>query len=269
MIDRIVNPIEDALGDGVDWAIVAGVGLLIVAGILTLIYLIGRARAERRMRAYTDVPTAQPPSVVRTSAPLQPSAPAPVSGPPGQMMSPVAAEPVAAAVPAPPDPAPFIAGQPAPTGEQPGVAGRAEAVAELARLKAALFELPFNAGQGTVQANLADLAFATLRYYEHALVDGSESLPIGASDDSPTSMAGDIAAVAGYLDLEQRLGRVGTQTSPHLAATLLMGALASHALGRLLTGDDDLESSLELAAGMVGILVDGIGQVSGPPAMEA
>jgi hypothetical protein len=69
--------------------------------------------------------------------------------------------------------------------------------------------------------------------------------------------------VAGYLDLEQRLGRIHGEISPDLAASLLMGALAAHALGQKILGEGDRESGMEFAAGMTKILVQGIGGPEG------
>ena len=124
-----------------------------------------------------------------------------------------------------------------------------------------LLELPFKAGNGEVEDNLSDVARAALHYYEHGLASAAagRELPIAASDGSPTSMEADIRAVAGYLDLEQRLGRVRTESLPELVATLLLGGLAAHALGRSVTGDQDEESGIEFADGMVAVLYEGIG----------
>jgi len=135
----------------------------------------------------------------------------------------------------------------------------------LDRLKKLLFELPFKAGVHSVEDNLAEVARTTLHYYFYGLANGSNSraLPIGVSDDAKTSARHDVAAVSGYLALEQRFGRINPQIAPDQAATLLMGALAAHALGLEITGEEDVDSSLEFVTGMVKILVEGIDNNSG------
>lgn len=93
-------------------------------------------------------------------------------------------------------------------------------------------ELPFTAGTGSVEANLTELAQAALHYYRYGVTHPEEAarLPIGVTDNDPRSNLNDVAAVAGYLTLEQRFGRIDARISPDSAAALLLGALVSQAL---------------------------------------
>lgn len=130
-------------------------------------------------------------------------------------------------------------------------------------LKDLLFELPFKTGTATVRDNLIELAGATLRYYQFGIThpEQAASLPVGLTDDAPTSNQHDIASVAGYLALEQRMGRISPGVSPDHAGALLMGALVTHAL----TSESGEASDDNFAYGMVDILLEGIG-AGGDPA---
>ncbi|MGQ0680704.1 MAG: hypothetical protein ACT4OM_13810 [Actinomycetota bacterium] len=149
----------------------------------------------------------------------------------------------------------------------------------MAALRDLLFELPFRAGTRTVQANLEEVAQATLHYYRYGVTHPSEAaLPVGVTDGASTSNQHDIAAVAGYLALEQRFGRVSAGVVPEHAAGLLMGALVARALGddghsgQEFTGglapvadpmagmSTERQPSPEFTGGLVQILLEGIAQ---------
>jgi len=124
--------------------------------------------------------------------------------------------------------------------------------------------LPARAGEGTVEANLAEVAvrLASLRdqilplelaiaadpelaaQRRAAMAAAGSSLPPGPPE-----------AVAAYLAAEQQLGRVRADLDPREAATVLLGMLL--ALGTIPTlGDEGL--SPERVASVVRLLVRGI-----------
>ena len=249
---------------------------------------------QLRSRLAGSAASAGPPWAAGGPGAPGPSSAAGFPGAPGRATGPSAsAEPPRPATGQPPTALPADAamaeGRPA-TGGQSGPAGPGASVAggpatttgqfraasprteragagmtALDRLKKLLYELPFKAGVDSVEDNLAEVARTTLHYYFYGLANGSNSraLPIGVSDDAKTSARHDVAAVSGYLALEQRFGRINPQIAPDQAATLLMGALAAHALGLEITGEEDVDSSLEFVTGMVKILVEGIDNNSG------
>jgi putative drug exporter of the RND superfamily len=96
-----------------------------------------------------------------------------------------------------------------------------------------LWDLPFKAGKGTVKENLEELLRAAFSYH----VSGANQTL-------------DVSRISGYLELEQRFGRVRQSTDPDQAAQLLVGALATPAR-------TDEEHS-EFAAAAVKIVLDGI-----------
>lgn len=105
--------------------------------------------------------------------------------------------------------------------------------------------LPARAGQGTVEANLAD-ALVRLAGLRHQLVPlelafaadpelaAHRRQALAAAGD--TLPAGPPEAVAAYLAAEQRLGRIRQDVDPREAAALILGALFSLAATSL---DDD------------------------------
>lgn len=122
-----------------------------------------------------------------------------------------------------------------------------------------MFELPFVAGTGTVEATLTELAQAALRYYQYGVThpDQADRLPVGVTDNEPNSNCHDLAAVAGYLSLEQRFGRIHPAVSPDNAASLLLGALVSRALE--LEKDPSAHGpDQDFVSGVVEILLGGI-----------
>lgn len=111
-----------------------------------------------------------------------------------------------------------------------------------------------------MEANLTELAQAALHYYCYGVTHPEEAsrLPIGVTDNEPRSNLNDVAAVAGYLTLEQRFGRIDAHVSPDSAATLLLGALVTQALefenNPSAAGPDD-----QFVPQLVGIMLGGIG----------
>lgn len=102
----------------------------------------------------------------------------------------------------------------------------------LEKLRAQLESLPFRAGTLQVRRNLAELSHDTLEYYRYGLSPeaAGQRLPLGVSSGSEQTAGDDVRVVAGYLSLEQRLGRISPAVSPQQAAAMLIGALASRAL---------------------------------------
>jgi len=96
-----------------------------------------------------------------------------------------------------------------------------------------LWDLPFKAGKGTVKENLEELLRAAFSYHL-----------------SGTNQTLDVSRISGYLELEQRFGRVRQSTDPDQAAQLLVGALATPARTD--------EEHNEFAAAAVKIVLDGI-----------
>ncbi len=98
-------------------------------------------------------------------------------------------------------------------------------------LRGLMVDLPIKAGTGEVAQNLEEVALATLSYYQFGLSQpGGDALPVGVANGAQSSTREDISILAGYLDLEKRLGRVNESVSSEQAATHLMVALASRAL---------------------------------------
>lgn len=101
-------------------------------------------------------------------------------------------------------------------------------------LQKVLWDLPFKAGKATVKQNLEELLTAAMLLHQS-----------GAPDQL------DVSRITGYLELEQRFGRVRKTTQVSAAAQLLMGALAAPA--RSTNGD-----SHRVAAESVRIVLEGI-----------
>jgi hypothetical protein len=109
-------------------------------------------------------------------------------------------------------------------------AGNGQRDSDLARL---LWDLPFKAGKGTIRENLEELLIAALDYHR-------------AGAEEPL----DVSRISGYLELEQRFGRIRQSSDPDHAAQLLVGALAY-------PGRTDQEHR-EFAAAAVKMVLDGI-----------
>ena len=126
-------------------------------------------------------------------------------------------------------------------------------------LNALLFELPFKAGEDTVQQNLAEFIEGILPYLDDALAADacSATLPPGVAENIQGRTSRDIAVVSGYLLLERRLGRVRQETHLEQAATLLMGAARALNLWRLPEHEGAVRG--DFVHGMVGIVLEGIG----------
>ncbi|MDQ4149017.1 MAG: ATP-binding cassette domain-containing protein [Actinomycetota bacterium] len=142
--------------------------------------------------------------------------------------------------------------EPAIAQREPGLSapspnGRASAVSA-ERLRAVLAELPFKAGTGTVVENLEEVADAAVEYYQSARLEKPAPL--------------DVSAVSGYLKLEQRFGRIDAGASPDDAASLLLGAIVSRALGLETISrpwsEQPNEDARTFVKGAVQILLDGI-----------
>lgn len=86
------------------------------------------------------------------------------------------------------------------------------------RLQSVLAALPYKAGDGTVLQNLEEVAQAALVYYQNG-------------GTSPGLRPLDLSPISGYLQLEQRFGRISGRASPERAASILIGAVAARALG--------------------------------------
>jgi EmrB/QacA subfamily drug resistance transporter len=248
VVERVVTAAQNGFVDAIHSGMLIAIGFMLLASLVAAIFVRSHVKVRRDERAKYEPPAAADATVPAPPPPTPPAEPVP--------------ETVPALVPAAPlsqrDPVP--AARPAARSSPP--AGKVSAdLTALDELKTLLFELPFKAGIASVEDNLGEVARSTLHYYFYGLANGSNSrsLPIGVSDDAKTSARHDVAAVSGYLALEQRLGRISAEVSPEQAATLLMGALAAHALGLEITGEEDVDSSLEFVTGMVRILVEGIG----------
>ena len=100
-------------------------------------------------------------------------------------------------------------------------------------LPSLLWDLPYKAGKGTVKGNLEELLLAAFSYHR-----------AGTNDFL------DVSRLSGYLELEQRFGRIRATADPDHAAQLLVGALA-HA------GGSD-EEHRRFAEAAVKIVLEGI-----------
>lgn len=112
----------------------------------------------------------------------------------------------------------------------------------LLHLRGLMLDLPIKAGTGEVQANLGEVALATLDYYQFGLSQpGGDSLPVGITNGAQSSAREDIAIIAGYLELEKRFRRVDPSLDSDHAASHLMSALVSQALEPEGSGNGDEE----------------------------
>ncbi|MBW3591925.1 MAG: hypothetical protein KY393_08795 [Actinobacteria bacterium] len=99
------------------------------------------------------------------------------------------------------------------------------------KLEVLLHELPLQAGAGEVGRTLEKVALSALGYYRYALLQDSPDLPINVTSATSTSLSPDASLVAGYLDLEQRMGGLAADLQPAQTASSLLGAVAARALG--------------------------------------
>lgn len=99
------------------------------------------------------------------------------------------------------------------------------------KLEALLYELPLQAGAGEVGRTLEKVALSALGYYRYALLQDSKDLPINVTDAASTSLSPDASMIAGYLNLEQRMGGLTAGLQPAQTASSLLGAVAARALG--------------------------------------
>ena len=112
-------------------------------------------------------------------------------------------------------------------------------------LMSLLDELPRRAGQGSVAANLEEVARAAMAFYQ-------QSVPMAAalfSDpvllahhrqrlrESGAGPQRPFEVLAAYLKAEQRLGRLSRSAKPSVAAGLLLGACFQRAFVRSFLGD--------------------------------
>jgi AcrR family transcriptional regulator len=128
--------------------------------------------------------------------------------------------------------------------------------------------LPDRAGQGTVQANLTEVAASALGMYRDMLPLGSS---LFADPELLRRFQGLLAAqgagpqrawepVAAYLRAEQALGRVAGHADPAAAAVLLLGGCQQLVFVELLTGPETLpfRDHREAAAELVATLLAGL-----------
>jgi AcrR family transcriptional regulator len=128
--------------------------------------------------------------------------------------------------------------------------------------------LPDRAGQGTVQANLTEVATSALGMYRDMLPLGSS---LFADPELLRRFQGRLAAqgagphrawesVAAYLRAEQALGRVAGHADPAAAAVLLLGGCQQLVFVELLTGPETLpfRDHPEAAAELVATLLAGL-----------
>lgn len=108
---------------------------------------------------------------------------------------------------------------------------RREGKQVLQTLKTLLYELPMTAGDAPVAQTLAGVAAGALRYYRYGVSTRELDLPVGASRGDRESAGSDVSQIAGYLELEQRLGRLPDDLEPLRFGSALLGAMAARALG--------------------------------------
>ncbi|MEX2551759.1 MAG: MMPL family transporter [Actinomycetota bacterium] len=192
--------------------------------------------AEEKVRVGV-VPAAaerEPVLGTRTYRTITPESPAQPANPPYRTIKPEspAAPAYAAYQPssAPPPPDGFTDDEQVAEPSSPMGAGNGQGGDDLPGL---LWDLPFKAGKGTVKENLEELLKAAFSYH---LSGANQTL--------------DVSRISGYLELEQRFGRVRQSTDPDQAAQLLVGALATPARTD--------EEHNEFAAAAVKIVLDGI-----------
>ncbi|MEX2587564.1 MAG: hypothetical protein WD602_06165 [Actinomycetota bacterium] len=106
--------------------------------------------------------------------------------------------------------------------------GDAQAQKELRSL---LYELPAQAGDAEIVPTLEAVALTALRYYQYGLNHDSPTMPISVVSSDPDSSHTDVSMIAGYLDLERRLGRLPDDMHSARTASALLGAVAARALG--------------------------------------
>jgi hypothetical protein len=115
------------------------------------------------------------------------------------------------------------------------------------------------AGHGSVEENLCLAARATIDFYAGILPVKVSVLAVPAQliglrhAMKARGLGPDRAedAVAGYLQDEQRLGRVAADADPRASARLLLGACLSYSFNAMLLGDDSVQSPGEYVPGVV------------------
>jgi AcrR family transcriptional regulator len=138
----------------------------------------------------------------------------------------------------------------------------------LARLIAALHDLPNRVGRRTVRANLEDIAEVALPFYDEtapmaaALLAEPDLLARHRAEMASKGNGGpqrSMEALAEYLRAEQRAGRVSPRADPAAAASLLLGACLLRAyLGRFKGQPHDPAADARFVKAVVRTLVCGL-----------
>lgn len=129
-------------------------------------------------------------------------------------------------------------------------------------LAAVLFQFPFKAGSGTLLSNIADFIRATSAFSPDQMAAGPlVELPETVLGISGGRASSEVATLAGYLLLEQRFGRIREGVRLDLAATALIGAARSR---NLWSFSDTTEPPDDFLEGLVTLILEGVGTEPAP-----
>jgi EmrB/QacA subfamily drug resistance transporter len=257
VIDQVVSAVQQSFVEALHTGTLIAIGFMLLAAIVAAIFarshVLSQAqvmpgpslRPEEPARASTEVPRPVQAEAETSESLLRAGIAGPIgASQPGQAQKDVT-------------PVGSVKSQEAHPGEE-APSDRPEKKAPEA-LNSLLFELPFKAGESTVQQNLAEFIEGILPYLDDALVTdaGAATLPPGVADSVRGRTSRDIAVVSGYLLLERRLGRLRPETHLEQAATLLMGAARALKLWHLPESDGAMRG--DFVHGIVNIVLEGIG----------
>lgn len=201
--------------------IAAAAGLTLTVALLFLLRAFRQARKRKALDAMQEQPWS-PEAIALLSEPLDSA-----DGPPHSTQWLLAEMAETAGKP---DKAQRIFSPGTPEVRSPESETRVEEHAQ-SRLEVLLYELPLQAGAGEVAPTLERVALSALGYYRYGLLQDSPDLPINVTSAASTSLSPDASMVAGYLDLEQRMGGLAANLKPAETASSLLGAVAARALG--------------------------------------
>lgn len=253
VVEGVIPAAQQSLVDAVHSGMLLSIGFMLLAALISLIFV--RSHAVSRFKVEAQPPTGrrekepepmeqEPAEPVRRDPTPTPQAAAPVEGPHSDG----------------PVPEAQLAAEEISTDEPPVPA--AQSSAPPADFNKVLFQFPFRAGSGSVVDNITDFIRAALVFYDQPGASPAPQVPLPEPVGSGTTASADIATLTGYLLLEQRFGRINSDTRPELAATALIGAARSMKLWTF--SDSGTDPGDDFLQGMIRVVMDGIGPISPP-----